>query len=95
MKSNHSSSFICVTPKSSSFFKIKQVQLSSFASSISKGLWKGLETLFLKGSEPKIHQMRNAKGKLIFKVYDPSTQQSNRFESEEEVRIWLEQRYYR
>ncbi|MGD2184240.1 hypothetical protein [Lusitaniella coriacea] len=95
MKQNCSSSSISVTPKSSSFFKIKQVQLSSFGLSVLEGVRRGLETLFLKGSEPKIYQTRNSQGKLSFKVYDPIARQSNHFESEEEVRIWLEQRYYR
>ncbi len=50
---------------------------------------------FLVGSsEPKIWQTQRRDQTLIWHVYDPQTQRSEEFFSEEELRIWLEQRYY-
>ncbi|MEA5499529.1 hypothetical protein [Limnoraphis robusta] len=50
---------------------------------------------FLVGSsEPKIWQTQRRDQTLIWHVYDPQTQRSKEFFSEEELRIWLEQRYY-
>ncbi len=33
------------------------------------------------------------KGNNYFKTYDPETRQSNTFSSEQEIRIWLDQRH--
>lgn len=54
-----------------------------------------LGDLFLHSSEPKIQQKRDRSGNLYFKVYDPMTQHSCTLDSEREVRVWLEKRYYR
>ncbi|NJL41258.1 MAG: hypothetical protein HC840_15155 [Leptolyngbyaceae cyanobacterium RM2_2_4] len=45
--------------------------------------------------EPKISQRRDRRGESFWRVYDPITGESARFNSELEVRFWLEQRYYR
>ena len=43
---------------------------------------------------PYILQQLNPEGVDRWSVYDPYSQKEHRFNSEEEVRIWLEQRYY-
>lgn len=43
---------------------------------------------------PIITENPNAKGAGRWSVYDPFSQTQHQFDSEEEVRIWLEQRYY-
>jgi hypothetical protein len=45
------------------------------------------------GHNPHIQQ-RWQNGCLFWWVYDPMTQQTQRFYSEDELRIWLEGRYY-
>jgi hypothetical protein len=57
-------------------------------------LLQALGYLLCKGSEPQIQQRRDRAGKCYFKVYDPISHQSAIFDSEHEVRIWLEERYY-
>jgi hypothetical protein len=42
--------------------------------------------------EPRV-RMKYSAGQAHWRVYDPTTQRSERFETEQEVRIWLEQRY--
>ncbi|MFQ4134963.1 hypothetical protein PGN35_001460 [Nodosilinea sp. PGN35] len=34
-------------------------------------------------------------GKTLFVVYDPVSQQRHTFSSEQELRVWIDQRYYR
>lgn len=58
-------------------------------------LWNSLLDAFARSSEPRIYQKRTHDGKFYFKVYDPVARQTNTFSSETEVRIWLDQRYYK
>ena len=43
---------------------------------------------------PRIATVRDRQGHLYFLVYDPIAHTQHRFNSETEVRVWLEQRYY-
>jgi hypothetical protein len=45
--------------------------------------------------EPQIKQQCDRSGEIFWRVYDPITGESARFNSELEVRFWLDQRYYR
>jgi len=47
-----------------------------------------------KNSEPRIWQSRDRNGSVAWHLYDPLTNQHARFYSEQEIRIWLEQRYH-
>ncbi|NJR58283.1 MAG: hypothetical protein HC769_05125 [Cyanobacteria bacterium CRU_2_1] len=67
---------------------------SSSKISIFDRLWQSLLNGFLGNSEPKIYQKRDRYGDVYFRVYDPMTGTSSSFKSEQEVRIWLDQRYY-
>jgi hypothetical protein len=49
----------------------------------------------LLSDEPKIWQGRDRFGKLYWRVYDPSRDRSITFTSEQEVREWLDQRFYK
>jgi len=44
-------------------------------------------------TEPKIWQKKDAHGNMIWQIYDPATGYQARFDTEQEVRIWLEKRY--
>lgn len=45
------------------------------------------------GQNPYIQQ-RLQNGCLVWRVYDPMAQQTRRFYSEDDLRVWLETRYY-
>lgn len=77
-------------------------------SSLSKSVWAELTATaagvahravaFLTGegySEPRIQENRDRTGNVYFSVVDPITNQVQPFESEHEVRVWLENRYSR
>lgn len=50
---------------------------------------------FVSGShEVQVWQGRDRRGNTYWRVYDPVTKASDSFSSVNEVRIWLEQRYY-
>ena len=69
--------------------------------SVAKTLGQGLAALGrrmqkkLVGShEPVIEERRDRTGALYWRVYDPITQDRKFFYSEDDVRVWLDQRYY-
>jgi hypothetical protein len=45
-------------------------------------------------NEPIVSQGRDRSGQIYWRVYDPVSDRSIRFSSEQEVRQWLEQRFY-
>lgn len=57
-------------------------------------LWNFVLEILTRSPEPKIYEKHDRNGKLYFQVYDPITHQSSTFNTEQEVRIWLDQRYY-
>ncbi|WRH67036.1 MAG: hypothetical protein RSE13_00635 [Planktothrix sp. GU0601_MAG3] len=58
---------------------------------------KSITTIFVNAfssqTEPKIWQKKDADGNIIWQTYDPVTGYQARFDTEQEVRIWLEKRY--
>jgi hypothetical protein len=57
-------------------------------------IWNLLLKAFANSSEPQIYQKHDRHGNMYFKVYDPVTRQFGTFTTEQEVRVWLDQRYY-
>ncbi|WAL61704.1 hypothetical protein [Thermocoleostomius sinensis] len=57
-------------------------------------IWNLLLSAFAESSEPKIYQKHDRDGNVYFKVYDPVTHQTEILTTEQEVRVWLDQRYY-
>ena len=49
--------------------------------------------VFASQTEPKIRQEKDAEGNIIWQTYDPVTGRQARFDTEQEVRVWLEKRY--
>lgn len=45
-------------------------------------------------SEPKIWVRKHPSGNIYFRIYDPLRERNIYLNSEEEVRCWLDQRYY-
>lgn len=57
-------------------------------------LWKRLISPLVNRAEPKIYQKRDRWGNVYYQVHDPVSGFSGAFNTEEEVRIWLDRRYY-
>jgi hypothetical protein len=57
-------------------------------------LWDSALTYFASSAEPSIRFERTGYGRSQWTAYDPTTQQSVTIDSELEMRIWLENRYY-
>lgn len=50
---------------------------------------------FVGSQEPRITAQRDRGGYILnYKVYDPVSQSHYTFDSEQELRVWLDQRYY-
>jgi hypothetical protein len=60
-----------------------------------KQIWQWMIHLLLDNQEPKIYHRRDRQGHSYLEVHDPKTGQSATFNTAREVRIWLEERYYR
>lgn len=57
-------------------------------------LWNYLVAVWWYSEEPRITQKQDKNGNWIYRVYDPLTHQHFICDSEQEVRVWLEERYY-
>lgn len=68
-------------------------QKQTFLLRLSHLLQKLFVTL-VKEPEPTVGQVKDHLGNTIWCVYDPITGQSARLNSEVEVGLWLEERYY-
>jgi hypothetical protein len=55
--------------------------------------WQSLVKFAETTQETKVTWMRDRQGHSYFKIYDPLTEQHHYADSEQEVQIWLEQRY--
>ena len=58
-------------------------------------IWHHTMDYFTRGDEPRIRMTSTQSGQKIWHLYDPVTQEKVTASSEEEVRFWLETRYYR
>ncbi|NEP80029.1 MAG: hypothetical protein F6K39_18805 [Okeania sp. SIO3B3] len=74
------------------------IQAENFCSDFYQKLLRIINTYIfdslLKGSEPKIIQKTNKKGSFFWQVYDPVTGERKNLISDQEVREWLDNRYY-
>lgn len=59
------------------------------------GFRKSLVRTLMLDPEPYISEHQNRKGEFYYRVYDPDQDIHHTFDSEESVRIWLEERHYR
>ena len=75
--------------------KEKPSKIESNFGHIFFGIVEQIITFLLGSSEPKIWQNQTRKGELIWHIYDPITRKTEQFISEKDVRIWIENHYYR
>jgi hypothetical protein len=72
------------------------LELEGFKSFRKSSVWQqmaqAIGNWFNTSPEPRIRHKYQA-GQSYWQVYDPTTQRSERFATEQEVRVWLEQRY--
>ncbi len=57
------------------------------------GFWHRVAAFLTGPTEPQIYSRRDRRGKVYYRLYDPRTDQRRVFSSEEDIRIWLDQRY--
>jgi hypothetical protein len=81
-------------PRTSSS-SIQPPNLSVRLTSRLQNIWQQLIEFAIGNTEIKIWKSQSPAGYQLWHVYDPATKQSAYFKSETEVRVWLEQRYYR
>jgi len=74
-----------------STFKLRR-GLSRFQGLIQ--MWEDLINALAGRSEPKIYRKRDRQGNWYFRVYDPVMGRSVTLYSEQEMRTWIDQRYY-
>lgn len=60
---------------------------------ILKPVWQGIVSMLAPLDGPRIRQVDGMDGHPYYLTYDPVTGMKHRFDSEESLRIWLEQRY--
>ncbi|NJR66872.1 MAG: hypothetical protein HC772_18700 [Leptolyngbyaceae cyanobacterium CRU_2_3] len=75
---------------------VSAVKLRCKSSSVSRWnrFWDSLINLFCGSSEPRIDRKIAHDGTPYFHVYDPVTRRSMTLSSEQELRVWIDQRYY-
>jgi hypothetical protein len=74
--------------------RLRGESLSSIEASTWIRLWKYLTMLLLGSAEPQIWQRRDPDERITWNVYDPLTDDSASFDSENEVRVWLDSRFH-
>jgi hypothetical protein len=79
----------CSQIVSAAKLRYQSSQLSRFSV-----LWNRLLNLLVSRSEPTITRKFDRQGNLYFQVYDPVTHKSLSMDSEQELRAWIDQRYY-
>ncbi len=62
-------------------------------SAILSPIWQGVVAILAPLDGPRIRQVKGTDGNPNYLTYDPVTGMRHRFESEESLRVWLEQRY--
>ncbi|NJL02654.1 MAG: hypothetical protein HC910_19625 [Spirulinaceae cyanobacterium SM2_1_0] len=67
----------------------------SFIRAVLTRLVKAVLAATIKAHEPRIRLTRDAQGQPLWRVFDPVSRTHASFARERDVRVWLEQRYYR
>jgi hypothetical protein len=74
---------------------IQPPNLSDRLTSRLQNIWQRLIGFAIGNTEIKIWKSQTSTGAQLWHIYDPAIDQSICFQSEVEVRVWLEQRYYK
>ncbi|MGF1480739.1 MAG: hypothetical protein ACFB4I_14845 [Cyanophyceae cyanobacterium] len=73
---------------------VKQAVNGFKNSRLLNALWQALLYATVKSNEPRVWQKCDRQGNTRWFVYDPATSCTATFSSEQEVRIWFDERYY-
>lgn len=90
----HSMDSLASEAKQRSSPNLTNSRLNEAFGAIARTAAQVLYNLFISGSEPIVSEHRDRDGILYYQVYDPVYDEIHTFASEDEVRVWLEQRYY-
>ncbi|GAX42323.1 hypothetical protein NIES4075_33240 [Tolypothrix sp. NIES-4075] len=69
--------------------------MKAFNVPLLKKLWQNFSRFIVTSSELQVWQTSNSHGQTSFRAYDPATGSSACFGSEEDMRAWIEQLYYK
>jgi hypothetical protein len=75
-------------------------KLSRFATQIDRlhqhclNFWDTLIRSSVANREPKVDWKRDRQGNTYLEIFDPTTEMHWYFQSEQEARVWFDQRYY-
>ncbi|MBD3883749.1 hypothetical protein IFO70_18460 [Phormidium tenue FACHB-886] len=92
--SNFSPDFLLFKPENATSEIVSAKALRPAQPSRLRHFWERLLTLLSGRTEPQIWRKRDRAGNWYFQVFDPATGELSMLGSEQEVRIWIEQRYY-
>jgi hypothetical protein len=81
------------TLDATNFLRASQQNASKFTLQLSQVLEAYFELIF-KANEPIIYESKSKFGSVYWTVYDPVSGRKVLFDSETDVRVWLERRYY-
>lgn len=59
-----------------------------------KHIWQAVATFWVGSDEVQVWQSRNRAGHVLWHAYDPKTGTSAAISTEDELRTWIEERYY-
>lgn len=57
-------------------------------------IWRSLSRYLSRSNEPQVWQVRSHSNEIRWRVFDPMSERTLFYNTEEEVRIWLEQSRY-
>jgi hypothetical protein len=56
--------------------------------------WNAIVNRISGSSEPQVNHRRDDQGNWYYQIYDPQDHKHSAFGTEQEVRMWLDQRHY-
>lgn len=59
-----------------------------------KSIWQTATAYLEASSEPRVWSSQDQAGRIAWSAYDPTTKQSIHQITEQEMRVWLEERHY-
>ena len=77
------------------FSQSEQKQVNSKLLSAVNRIWQHSLTILTKGNELQVWQTSDRFGNTWWNAHDPATGRSTSLASEAEMRVWIEEHYYR
>ncbi len=69
--------------------------MNTSALSAFKTIWQSVIRYFMQGAELQVWQVKASDGHTFWRAFDPKSQRTTSLGSEAEMRMWIEESYYR